>query len=338
MGIEALTQSQFGLEGTFGSAATPNRETRGLLTMDYEPERVLREESRASLGGPNVHDDLSYLSTGRYQGRAIVRELPYFWACSVDGTQTITTPSGGTLSRQHLYAIPTAGDGAPALKSMTTLTGDNSQAIRTTGVTVAGWEMTGGDTAVWGYSADLIGKRPDASSGVTFETIAALTGTALADTESALNKKSKVYADDTGAGLGGTQLALTAFGFRLTFNGAITPDHTMDNDLDMQGINRGIPTVTLEMTMKWNATAVSEWGKFRANTRRFIRIENIGSTIEGSITRLIRIDGAFDITRFVKRESAQDGTIRARLTATGVEDPTWGEKLKLSVINTLTAL
>ena len=333
MGNSNLIKNQLGVESVFGTPVTATRQLVGNLTMDFEPERVLREEARASMGGPNVHDDMSYISNGRYEGRATVGELPYFWSASVRGDPTISTPSGGTDSRQHLYTQPLSS--VPALKSLTVYDGDNTQATRTGGVTVSQWVLSGNDTEAWRFSAQLMGQRQATS---TFAAIAALTGNALADTETAKNKLSKVYADNAGSGIGGTQLTATLYGFTLTWNSAIAPDHTMDNTLDMGDIHRNTPTVTLELLLKWNAIGVAEWSSFRSNTRRFIRIENIGSTIEDAITRLIRIDGAYDITRFVKRESVQDGTVRGRLTATAVEDPTWGKKLELAVINTLTAL
>lgn len=342
MGIEKLIQSQIGVESTFNTPVTVTRELVGDLSFDLEPEREEREEFRASLGGSTGTDDLSFLVTGRYDARATVRELPYFLSASVRGDPAITTPGGGTNSRQWLYKQPVRGDGAPALKSLTAITGDNSQALQTSGVTVNQWVLSGSDTQQWRFTSQLMGAN-QISDSVVFASIAEQTGNALADQSTAINKRSRVFIDDTGAGIGGTRLELTGYGFTFTWNSGTAPDHTMDytdtaTALYMNGINRDGPTATLELLLKWNATAKNEWDDFRANTRRFVRIENIGSLIEGSIYRTIRLDGAYDILRYVTRESRQDGTVRARMSLTAAEDRTWAKKTEFTIINTLTAL
>jgi hypothetical protein len=342
MGIEKLILSQIGVESTFNTPVTVTREMVGDMSFDLEPERVEREEFRASMGGSTGHDDLSFLVTGRYDARATVRELPYFLSSSVRGDPTISTPSGGTNSRQWLYKQPVRGDGAPALKSLTAITGDNSQALQTSGITVNQWVLTGNDSQQWRFTSQLMGAN-QISDSVAYQTITEPTGNALADLSTAINKRSRVFIDDTGAGIGGTRLQLTGYGFTFTWNSGTAPDNTMDyiddaTALYMNGIQRGGPTATLELLLKWNASAKGEWDKFRANTRRFVRIENVGSIIEGSINRLIRIDGAYDILRYATRESKQDGTVRARMSLTAVEDRTWAKKTEFAVINTATAL
>lgn len=334
MGNTNLRQSQIGVETTAGTPVTCTVALNGALTMTNAPERGLRDERRVSMGGSNVYDDTALSSTGAYTGRCVVRELPYFLASAMRGDPTITTPGGGTSSRQWLFTQPLST--IPALKPLTTKVGDNTQALVAPGVYTRQITIRGTDTSAWMIETDQLGWEQTAG---TFDSISALTGLALADLSSMKNRLSKLYIDAQGGTIGTTQKTLTGYSFVWTWNSGITADYTMDGGtLNMVDIQRDAPTCTLELITKWNATAATEFGYWGSNTTRLVRVEGNGSNIEGSIDRRIRLDGAYVYTGFTPLDNERNGTMLGRLTLTAVEDATYTKKVEVAIINSLTAL
>lgn len=332
MGNSNLARSQIALETTAGTPLTATVQLPGDLSMQYAPERTIREESRASMGGSNTYDDLSASSTGQYAGRCTTSTFPYWLSAGVRADSTISTPSGGTNSREHLYTQPLTT--IPALQPLTVYYGDNTQALRVPGTFATRIVVEGSDTGPWRVTVDLLGRTPTTA---TFASLSTITN------ETAKNLLSKVYIDSSGAGMGGTQKTATFYGFTWTWESGINPDFTMDGSINMSDIQRDAPRVTLQLRAKWNSVAVAEHANWLALTRRFIRLENEGSTIEdstieGSIKHRIRIDGAYEHLRFNSMSDKRDGTTRTTWDLEGVEDGTWGKKTEIAVINTLAAL
>src|SRR6188768_3311807 len=109
----ALIRSQLGIETAHGTVVPASVQLPGLLTMRHAPNRILREEYRASWGGSNVHDDLSLQSTGQYVGRCTASTLPFWLAGAM---RADVTPSGGG-PYTRLFAQPIDGTAAiPALR------------------------------------------------------------------------------------------------------------------------------------------------------------------------------------------------------------------------------
>lgn len=329
MGNSNLAPNQIGVETTAGTAVTATVQLPGSIVMNYEPERVLREEFRNSMGGSNTYDDLSKKSTGQYTGRCTTNTAVYWMSAGIRGDPVISTPSGGTLSRQWLFTPVLAT--VPALKYLTAYWGDNTQALRAPGVFVRRIVIQADDTGPWTITVDLTGRTPETA------TFASLT---TQSNETAKNLLSKVYFEDTGAAIdaGPTAKAATFYGFTFTHDTGVTPDYTMDGTTDMSDVQRDAPQTTLQLRAKWNANAVAEHAKWLALTRRFVRVENTGSIIEGSIAHRIRLDAAYELTGFNSKTDARNGTTRSTIDLTAVEDVTWGMKMRIAIINALTAL
>jgi hypothetical protein len=330
MGNPLLRRSQIGIESVFGTATAPTVQLPGALTLKNAPRRERREEHRFSMGGSNVYDDLSYSSTGTYTGRCTTTTLPYWLAAGMRGDVTPTTPSGTVKLWTYTQPLSTI----PALKSLTAYMGDNTEALRAAGVSVRRITITGNDTDAWTVSVDLIGQSLAAGSGSTYDFATLTTPTH----ETAKNLLSRVYLDDTGAGIGTTAITATFYGFTWVWDSGITPDYTMDNQLDMTDIQRGEPTTTLELRLKWNATAVTEHTNWRSAATRFVRVANFGSVISTTYRHQIFLDGAYVITDFDPIDNERDGTTLSKISLTAVEDVTWGKKVEVSVQNITASL
>jgi hypothetical protein len=332
MGNPLLGRSQVAPEAVVGTALEATHQLNGKLRPRFTPELEEREENVADFWGSNTYDFLSYSSEWTYEGRAVTQELPFFLASSIRGDVTPSTPSGSV----KLWTFTFPGSTIPALKSLCCYGGDNTQALRCAGMFTRRWSIEGRDTAAWVLSADLLG-RETVYSGEVFADPALTTIT----NKTVKNKLTRVYIDDTGAGIGGTQKTLTVYGFRFEFNSGIGPDHTMDGQLDMNDILRGRPSATLDITAKWNANMVAEFGKYKGSSfipqRRFVRIYNEGDTISTTYEHSVQIDGAYIITSFEPLAEDRDGATIARVQMTMTRDDTWGKAGEIQVQNTLTA-
>lgn len=328
MSSSVLRRSQIAPEAVVGAALAPTRQLSGAFSLTPADERRLRESRRATMFGPNLFDDMSYSSTGTYTGRAVYNELPFFLASSMRGDVA-------PVANEWKYIQPGAPLPAvqiPPLKSLTCYAGTNSKALRAAGVFTSRLEITGADTDWWRINAALLGRRLviDAVDGPTFAFDPALR-TPVA--EGAKNKKTILSIDETGAAMGGLIRQSTGFRFRWVFDAKIAADFSWDTGaLDMNDIQRDVPEVTLEITAKWNTTIANEYARYMGIDPRFIRLENSGST-----GLRARIDGAYVYTGFEPLAEERDGTQLGRLMLTAVEDPTWGKKSEVSVLNTLTA-
>jgi hypothetical protein len=311
MTLAVFRRSQIAPEATVGTVLPPTHQLSGAMAMKNAPERLRREERRASMGGSTIWTDFSYRAEGQYTGRATAQELPFFLASAIDGTVQPTT--GTWTYAQPLYTVP-------PLKSLCVYVGDNTQALRAAGVYTRQLTIEGRDTGAWMVTADLFGRE------LVKGTFIVPKATMANDTVK--NLMSQVYIDDVAIGAG--LISGTAYGFRWVWTSGIEPDYTMSNQLDMTGIHRDEPTCTLEITAKWNAAIVNEFDKYRALSTRYVRLNT--STSGGNS---IRIDGVYAPTDFTPLAEERNGTTIATLQLTAVESNS--EKVTVACQNTLTA-
>lgn len=332
MGNTNLARSQIAIETTVGMAVVPTRQLQGRIKMQNNPNRVLREEYRATMFGSGTFDDLSYQSSGAYTGRFVTIEAPFFFSMAIRGDVTPTTPAGTV--RLWTYTQPST---LIALKSATAYSGDDTKALRAAGTFCNRLEISGSNDGAITVNHGLLGRElvADAIDASTFAFDTALT---TPTNETAKNLLTQVFMNDTGAAIGTTAWAATAYEWTWTFDPKIEPDYTMDNTLDMTNIHRDAPVTTLQLTTKWNVNAVNEFLKYRALTKRFIRVESLGTTIETTYQHRLRLDGCYVATDFEPLSAESEGTQRGTVTYTAVDDATWAKKVEASVQTTLATL
>lgn len=341
MGNDNLRRSQVALEAVVGTALPPTRQLVGALSLRNTPERVLREEYRASMGASNTYDDLSYKGEGTYAARCVTSELMYWLAAAIVGGVTPAVSGTGQL---WTYTMPLTLAGTPAaltaLQSLCLYAGDNTQALRAAGCYVDRLVIRGSDTGPWTVEVTFL-TREVVATGAAF-----VTTLTIPANETVKNMLASIAIDAAGGTIGAGTVNGTAYGFVWTFDPAIAPDYTMGADpvslalgLDMKDIQRDAPQATLELTTKWNGPIVTEYGFWRSLGKRLIRLENNGSVIgAGPERHRIRIDGCYVYTDFVPLDQPRDGTTRGRATLTAVEDTAgWNKKIEVSVLNNISA-
>jgi hypothetical protein len=327
-----LRRSQIAPEATVGTAVEGTHQLHGALTLKNAPERVRREERRASMGGSNTWVDMAYRSEGQYTGRVVTQELPFFLVSSIRGDVTPSTPSGAV----KLWTFTSPTTTIPALKSLTAYVGNDTEQLRAAGVFTRQLTIEGRDTGSWMLTADLFGRE------LVHDNFADPVLTTMAG-DTIRNIKTLIYINDSSADFTATPILNTLYGIRWIWTSGIEPDYTMNGGtLDMTDIQRDEPECTLEITAKFAASIMSSTGEY-ADYRgtdgipvtRFVRIYNEGSTISTTYEHSVTIDGAYKITDFTPLAEERNGTLIATMQLTAVED-TWG-KIQVAVQNTLTA-
>lgn len=148
----------------------------------------------------------------------------------------------------------------------------------------------------------------------------------------------KVFIDDAGSGVGGTQKSGLVRVAKLAIKFGNEPDFTLDgrSDLDKTGNQPQPLTATLDLTMEHNADAATEIGKWRTASKRFIRLKADNGAAAGA-NKAITFDGCFVYTDSPEF-SEDDGTEIVTLKLQLEYDSTWGKALEAVVINGLSAI
>jgi hypothetical protein len=322
----ALIRSQLGIESAHGTVVSPTVQLPGLLTMRHAPNRVLREEYRASWGGSNVHDDLSLQSTGQYAGRCTASTLPYWLSGAM---RADVTPSGGgpytRLYAQHISGTTTI----PALRSYSAYWGDEAGSLCAPGTVVTRIVIEGADDAAWTIRCDLLGMGVIAGN---FNT-----GLTTLGNETVKNKLTQLFIKNDWGALdaavpatspsvpGGAALGVH-YGFTWTWESGIANDYTTGPTLNREALQRAIPRATLQMRLKWSGIVTQDAVNTIMLTRRFIKLRN-----EGTPNSIIEIAGAYDPMTMDTVSDQRDGTTRATWDLVAVEDS--ARKIEVSVTN-----
>lgn len=323
MAIVAMRRSQIGVEATVGAAVAPSRQLQGVLSLENASEREVRDERRASMGGSLAWTEFATGSTGSYTGRVTADELVYFLSACIG----YNAPTGGTwvfdqpLTRLELEAQP--------LKSLTCyageiLAGAEDASFRAAGMFVERLQISGQDRTSWQAQYDLIGRElVHATTTVPVPTAVLLEslGTPNMPTIQTLMTTFATSTSSTGY----SPLSNTVFSFTFTFTSGIVQEYTMGTSLDPTGIQRDIPTATLEIIAKLTKTVADEYLYHDNLVTRFVKIDGGG----------VQIEGAYKVTGFVPLDSERDGTLLARITYTAVEDQTWNSKIKITVASSV---
>lgn len=306
MAIVAMRRSQIALETTQGTAVAPTRQLAGVLDLENQPGRVLRDERRASLGGPTTYDDLFHASRGSYNGRCLPTEMAELLQAAIC-IPTVAAPVSTfdqPLTGAELAARP--------LKSLTGYVGDEAEGFRAAGLYFSRFQISAQDKGVWMFSGDLVGNETVIGATATENLDQTLNTPSLPPILSLMTKL------ETKATSGGAYSAWvnTVFSWTFTFVTGIVPEYTLGLSLDPADKQRDIATATLEIVAKLNANTVPEYTPYAARTIRYIRVSDGGEANS--------IEAAYILTGFHALDAERDGTQMCRLTYTAIEDPAWG--------------
>lgn len=244
------------------------------------------------------------------------------------GTATITTPGGGTASRDWTFNPSTSAADVP--NTFTVEVGSSVRAQKWTYGLVTGITFTGNRDQVT-MSGDMIGYAMQ--DGIT------MTGTAAAvSLIPMLAKQFTIYSDATSGSLGSSALT-RVLSWELAITGRYVPLWTVNASQTSFITHVEVkPTATLRLTVEADSGGMAHLTNARAGTTEFIRVEAVGDVIEaGTINYRARFDMAAKVKE-IGTFKDQDGVYAMDYTFDIVHDSGYGKALQCVLRNTLTAL
>lgn len=316
---------QLGVEATPGVAVAANRRLTALSvdlnpTVETDPFRPMGTKFD-SLVIPG-RDWSTFDAPGRLTYTESIYPLN-----SAFGTGVITTPAGGTLSREHDFTISNSGPDSP--KTYTAERGSSVRAERAPHLLWTDWGFNFTRTA---------GEMTGGGIARALEDGVALTATPTAVALiPVLPKEVSVYLDDTAAALGTTKLTRV-----IAVGGSVG---NRANPLWVLDAAQTSFVTTVELApagaghlqVEADAAGMGILATLRAGATKFLRVEAVGATIEGALAYLWRFDAAIKFNAAGGRGD-QDGVWAVDWPFTWVQDATWGKAVGVKVRNTLTAL
>lgn len=324
-----LRKLQFGRESTAGTAVAAAYKLVGEGTYKPIVERLMEEYPRG-VRAPVTDGgfDISKGSEIEFEGSLTYEEILLFLD---SGIVSVTTTGAGPYT--HTFT-PTL-TAAQVVKSYTAeflITDGTARYQREAAFMLTKEfeiELKANEAAM--IKTSMFG-RAEQTSTVTPD-LAVMTGRTVVP-----SNLFKVYIDDTGAGLGGTQKSGLIRVATLAVDTGNEPDYTLDgrSDLDMVGNQPQTLTATLDLTMEHNADAATEIGKWRTASKRFIRLKADNGAAAGA-NKAITIDGCFVYTESPEF-SEEDGTELVTMKMQLEFDSTWAKALEFVVINGLATI
>lgn len=320
---------QIGVEATPGTAVAA---TKRLQSVGFElsPDGDINTFRAAGSKFPAIASVGKEFAGGDLSGQPTYTELVYPLSALL-GEATITTPGGGTLSRDWDWDIKSSAEQEG--KSLTIERGSAVRAERVAGAVVPefGIEYSRDELSLTGA---LLAKAFE--DGITLTDLSA-SPTALLDLIPILPKEVDVYLDTTFGGLGSTKLlrALNAswsigdrFGALWPLNSTL-PSYATTFETE--------PSSEVTLTLEADAAGMALLPVMRAGTTRFLRIEATGPIIEAAIPYKLTVDLACKVTE-VPEYSDEDGIWAVGWNMGLFADPDWGKAGHIKLTTDLTAL
>lgn len=324
----ALNQTiQIGVESTPG---TPVAASKRMQSWGIEPNVETEHDQFRPAGWKYV----ALTSMGKewvtapITGRGTYTELVYLLSSVID-TATITTPAGGTNSRNWNFTSDTFADDAPK-----TYTIEHGSAVRAD-------EFSYGIVTELGMSFSREGDGASISGSVLGRALSdGITMTPAPTTVPLipiLPTQVSVYVDNSAATLGTTKLsrAITA---EFNIGNRFAPVWVLDAaQQPFVAHIESEPDFTVGLNVQANSTGMAFLNNMRTGDPLFIRIEAIGAIIEGAIPYEATFDFAVkNITPDGFNDA--DGVYGFEYNFVGFHDGTWGKSMDINLVNTLTAL
>jgi hypothetical protein len=267
--------------------------------------------------------------TGSISGFPTYPEMAYVFA-NVFGAATITTPSGGTLSRLHSWAPSSSTPWAPRTWTIRRGMVGNTAELASYGL-MSGVNMSFSRTAPPEIGGDLFTRALDYTATV------GATGLTTLSVVPILPDQVCVYLDSTAATIGTTQLTRDfAAGFDIS--GLFGPFWPLDCTNPSFGGHVPLKSdagATLQLGNDTQGRALL--ANMRAGSTVYVRIECTGPIIEGAIRHRLRIDMALKVVDAPSRGDA-DGLSTLEWGFGIVDDASFGGALKVALTTNVVTL
>lgn len=321
---------QVGVETTPGTGVAANKLFRS-VSFNLSPKQEFQQNRAHGFKITTSSKVNRQWMEGPIDGQLDFNEIVYILS-TILGTATITTPSGGTLSRQWLFTPKAQGDDVS--KTLTVERGDSVAAQQITNVAAtdlsfnfAKNELTIGGNAV-GRSATDTTLTGSPTPLATNQVIGGVDGVDvfIADALGALN--ATLYASKL------TDAIHETFGIAKKQGPRFVHNTTYPSFKDLVEM---APDLTASFATEHNAQSRALYAAIQSNPTKFLGKRVTGPIIEGAIPYLFEIIYACSITG--AEEADEDGVYAYNYTAVPRYDSTLGgASFQIRVVNTLTAL
>lgn len=321
---------QLGAETTPGTTVAANRK---VLSLDVNWSPNLQSQQYRAAG--RKYNSASVVHgmdmRGQWNSPVDFAALVYPFAGYVGAV--ITTPSGGTLSRNWAI-VPVMTGRDPNAKTFTAERGDTAAAQKVAFLqfnSITGrWTRTN-DGASLNMSGEVFGRKALDSQTLTATPTSVIQKPAAAP-------QIRIYADTTFGAIGTTPVS-AAYEGGFALGAKFAPFYAFDGTSTFNNTVELAPPVTFDFKTAHNAQSRAFFTALDANTIYFVRYEVIGPIIEGSISYKFVLDicGMFQGAE----EQDQSGVYGYSYTLNAQEDSTFnttGGVWLVNIVNTLTAL
>lgn len=310
-GVDGFRKMQLGAESVAGTAVAATAIWRGKAGMpDDRRVTAFPEEDIAYASGddrtyvPQLDGGIAFPET-----ELTYEQGPYILEAGIKAVGTGVADGAGS-GRIYAYPFPTDAASLNTLRTYTIEAGDNQQAEEMEHAFVEDFKITSKPGEAAKVSANWRGRQWTPTTWTA--------GLSLPSVETVLGSKAKLYIDAVGGTLGATQVSSTLLGVELTGKTGWRPVNTGDGYLYWGGVEfvRELLELTLQLTFRHNASAVSEKAAWRAETARKLRLQYDGSALTAGTSysaKAFRVDMAGKWEKFEALSS--DGGIH---TSTGV--------------------
>ena len=319
MGLVAFKKCQVAIEATHGDATTCDKMLVGSMGYNSEVTFNAPEEDTGLLSKVTRRTKIDEKTSLSYEGSATFEQLMLWLGCAFKGGVTPTDVGDGAY--EWLYNPNLTAVNDP--ETFHLIAGDDVEQYSIPYCVLQNIEisMALGDVAK--LRADMIGRPMSATS---FETIT------LPTVEDIVAAKMTLDIDATWAGLGDTAVTAMLTSAAMRFPTGLVPVKYADGTQYFSDVAENKRSMELDLTYLHSTTAVTEWGYLAAGTRRFIRLEVLGSLIGGSNYNLLRIDVCGTYESWSK-PGDKDGETVTTIKLTSEYDPTSTKEYNVMVRN-----
>ena len=317
---------QVGVESTSGSAVAASKLLQSLSFM-LSPDPTTKQFRPAGLKYPTVSALGKDVCGLKMEGYPTYDEMVYVWSMVLTAA-VVTTPGGGTLSRDWTFTPSTTVPDAP--KSLTVEQGSSVRAHR------AAYALLTGLSIDYAKGREEISCSGDGFAQALEDGVTLTAAPTTIPLIPMLADDTSFYLDATAAGLGTTKVQPLGVTFSLSarFAQKWVYDAALSSFKEHYEV---VPTAEWKMTFEADAAGMAQLPLLRAGTTRFLRAETVGPIIEGAIPYKQRIDTALQWSQSGEF-SDEDGIYAVEWTGTIVHDATWAKAMQVVLTNTRTAL
>lgn len=243
------------------------------------------------------------------------------------------TPTGGGADKTWTFTHSPTADPVPTTFTVEGVRADGSSDFEREVEYVFATELgfSGAIDDVWKLRTSMVGRQSADSTKTGALGVPTL--------EQALFNKTRLYIDSTWAGLGGTEIVGQLTAFDLAIKTGLFPGPPRGSDGLFSAYHFGPISFDFTATVEFNTTINAERAYRKTPTRRFVRLETVGSLIS-SLNKKIQFNfaGVHMEDSIAGDDSDREGQDTVELHLHSVYDPTGAADIQAVVINALAAL